>query len=235
MLSEIAEEYLECVCELTERGEPAKTSDIAASLKVAPATVTEMIQKLAAQRYLIYEKYKGVMLTEKGMKVARKIKRKHRLVERFFYDVVGAEKQESHEEACRLEHVISDESERKICQMTNNPKFGPDGGPIPECEDGDCANCLSGVSIPLMELPPGVNAEITHLICEDSAKIRRLISMGFVPGNQVSIEDHLPLGGPVLVHIHESRIALAKDYAKLIMVHKGGKPRRGSKAAPVVE
>jgi DtxR family Mn-dependent transcriptional regulator len=235
MLSEIAEEYLECVFELTERGEPAKTSEIAASLKVAPATVTEMIQKLAAEHYLNYEKYKGVMLTDKGMKVARRMKRKHRLVERFFYDIVGAKRRESHEEACRLEHVISDESERKICQMTNNPKFCPDGDPIPACEDGDCANCLSGVPMPLLELAEGENAEITHLKCEDSAKIRRLISMGFVPGTQVSIEEHLPMGGPVLVQLHESRIALAKDYANLIMVQKGGRSRRRSKDPLTVE
>lgn len=228
MLSEIAEEYLECVYELTEQGEPAKTSDIAASLKVAPATVTEMIQKLAADRYLVYEKYKGVMLTDKGMKVARKIKRKHRLVERFFYDVVGAKRRESHEEACRLEHIISDESERKICQMTNNPRFCPDGDPIPACEDGDCANCLSGVPVPLREMAAGEAGEITHLKCEDSAKIRRLISMGFVPGTEVAIEEHLPMGGPILVKLHEARIALAKDYADLVMVQR---PKRFSAAS----
>lgn len=235
MLSEIAEEYLECVFELTERGEPAKTTDIAELLKVAPATVTEMIQKLAAEHYLNYEKYKGVLLTDKGMKVARRIKRKHRLVERFFYDVVGAKRRESHEEACRLEHIISDESERKICQMTNNPRFCPDGDPIPECEDGDCANCLSGVPMPLLELREGEDAEITHLKCEDSAKIRRLISMGFVPGTQVRIEEHLPMGGPILVQLHESRIALAKDYADLIMVQRGGRSKRRSRSASAVE
>lgn len=235
-MSEIAEEYLECIFELTEGGELAKTNDIAALLKVAPATVTEMIQKLAGEHYLNYEKYRGVRLSEKGMKVARKIKRKHRLVERFFYDVVGAKRGESHEQACRLEHVISEESERKICQMTNNPKFCPDGDPIPECEDGDCVNCLSGVSVPLLDLAIGVNAEITHLKCEDSVKIRRLISMGFVPGTQVSIEEHLPMGGPILVRLHECRIALAKDYVDLIMVQKATRPRnKQARAVSVVD
>ncbi len=220
MLSEISEEYLECIFDLTLKGEPAKTSDIAVALKIAPASVTEMVQRLAAERYLMYEKYQGVRLTSKGLKIAKKIKRRHRLLERFLVDVVGVKHPGSHEEACRLEHVISDDSECMICQMTNNPKFCPDGDPIPVCEDGDCPNCISNPPVSLKDLKEGEGGRIAFLKCEEPTNIRRLISMGFVPGREVQVEEHTPVGGPILVKLQDSRIALAKEFADLVLIDK---------------
>ncbi|MDD1755285.1 MAG: metal-dependent transcriptional regulator [Methanomassiliicoccales archaeon] len=226
MSSEIAEEYLEAVYDLTLDGGTAKTNDIAERMRVSPASATEMVQRLSAEGYLSYERYKGANLTDKGEKVARRIKRKHRLVERFLVDVLGAKREEFHDEACRLEHVISDESERRICQMTNNPRFCPDGEPIPECEDGDCSMCRDRPSLPLMEMREGQSGEITHLRCEDAGRIKRLISMGFVPGRSVTLEERVPLGGPLLVRLQECRVALAKEYAELVMVQTGPAPGR---------
>jgi DtxR family Mn-dependent transcriptional regulator len=231
MLTEIAEEYLECVFELTQHGEAAKTTEIAAKMGLAPATVTEMLQKLAADDYLDYERYKGVKLTRRGMRVARKIKRKHRLVERFLVDVVGTPKEESHEEACRLEHVLSDDAERRICQMTNNPKFCPDGDPIPECED-DCSKCRSGPSVPLLALKGGEQGRITHLKCDDPLSARRLISMGFVPGRMIEVDEKVPMGGPLLVKLEGSLVAISKEYAALVNVGpaQDESKRKGAKA-----
>ena len=220
MPSEIAEEYLEAIYDLTQEGQAAKTNDIAAKMALSPASVTEMVQRLASEGYLSYERYRGATLTDEGLRIAKRIKRKHRLLERFLVDVLGAKKDEFHEEACRLEHVISDESEKRICQLTNNPKFCPDGEPIPECEDEDCAHCLNQSSISLQEMSEGEGGEITHLKCEDSARIRRLISMGFVPGRKVTLEERVPMGGPLLVKMEECRVALAKEYADLIMVQR---------------
>jgi len=220
MLSEISEEYLECIFDLTFKGEPAKTSDIAVALKIAPASATEMVQKLAGEHYLVYEKYQGVTLTSKGFKIAKKIKRRHRLLERFLVDVVGVKHPSSHEEACRLEHVISDDSECMICQITNNPKFCPDGDPIPVCEEQDCPNCISRPPISLKDLKEGEGGRIAFLKCEEATNIRRLISMGFVPGRDVLVEEHTPIGGPILVKLQDSRIALAKEYADLVLIDK---------------
>jgi len=229
MPSEIAEEYLEAIFDLTQEGQAAKTNDIAAKMNLSPASVTEMVQRLASDGYVSYERYKGATLTGEGMRIAKKIKRKHRLLERFLVDVLGAKKDEFHEEACRLEHAISDESEKRICQLTNNPKYCPDGDPIPECEDEDCAHCMNQSSVPLQELCEGEGGEITHLKCEDAVRIRRLISMGFVPGRNVILEERAPMGGPLLIKMEECRVALAKEYADLVMVqreHPGGTRRR---------
>lgn len=217
MVSENVEEYLECIWQLTQNGRPAKTKEIADVLKVSPASVTEMVQKLADEGYLHYRRYKGVTLTDEGRQIGERIKRKHRLMECFLVDMIGLEKDESHAEACRLEHTLSDESEKRICQMLNNPRTCPDGDPIPECQD-DCARCESEPSVPLTSVNKGHRALITHLKCEDTAKMRRVIAMGFVPGRNVCVEDKLPLGGPILVSIEECKVALAKDYAALVHV-----------------
>jgi DtxR family Mn-dependent transcriptional regulator len=217
MVSENVEEYLECIWGLTQKGGAAKTTDIAVKMKVTPASVTEMMQRLADSGYVNYEKYKGVTLTPEGNEIGAKIKRKHRLMERFLVDIIGLKKEQSHEPACLMEHDLSDESEKRICQMMNNPKTSPDGDPIPECKDR-CSQCESEPSIPLTEVPKGEKAQITHLICNDTAKMRRVLAMGFVPGRNVCVEDKLPMGGPIVLTIQDSKIALAKEYAALVHV-----------------
>jgi len=218
MSGESAEEYLECIYDLTRIGSPAKTNDIAARLKIAPGSVTEMVQKLADEGYLDYEKYRGAALTDRGMVVATKIKRKHRLLESFLVNVLGMNKKESHQEACRLEHTVSDESEKRICQMMNNPQLCPDGEPIPVCEE-DCALCASEPSIALSKMEVGDEGLITHLQCDKSPeKIRRLISMGFVPGRRVLIEEEMPIRGPFVVRLGDTRVALGREYASLVNV-----------------
>lgn len=229
MPSEIVEEYLETIYELTEKGGTAKTNDIASKMSLSPASVTEMVQRLASEGYVSYEKYKGATLTEEGRRIGRRMKRRHRLLERFLADVLGAKKEEAHAEACRLEHSISQESERRICQLTNNPRFCPDGDPIPECQDEECSHCQSCCSVPLSILKEGEEGEITHLRCEKPSMIRRLISMGFVPGRRISLEEKLPMGGPIIIRMDDNQIALARDYADVVLVereHPGGRRRR---------
>ncbi|MDD1767603.1 MAG: metal-dependent transcriptional regulator [Methanomassiliicoccales archaeon] len=218
MSGESTEEYLECIFDLTKEGLPAKTNDIAARLNISAGSASEMVQKLSREGYLDYERYAGAVLTERGKAVATKIKRKHRLLESFLVNILGMNKKESHQEACRLEHAVSDESEKRICQMMNNPELCPDGDPIPVCEE-DCASCASEPSIELSKMGSGDEGMITHLKCdEEPQKIRKLISMGFVPGREVSVEERTPAKGPLVVRIGDTRIALGRDYASLVHV-----------------
>ena len=218
MPAETTEEYLECVYDLTNRGRLARNTDIAACMGVAPASATEMVQRLAAEGLLEYEKYKGATLTDKGLGIAKRLKRKHRIIESFLVNVLGLGAKESHDEACRLEHTISDESERKICQMMNNPQTCPDGEPIPYCEDS-CGLCESEPSVPLADMEIGVEGSITHMKCDENpSMIRRLISMGFVPGRNVTVEERTPANGPLVVKLCDNRVALGRDYAALVHV-----------------
>jgi DtxR family Mn-dependent transcriptional regulator len=218
MVSENAEDYLACIYDLTRENKSVKTTAIAAKLDLTPASVTEMTQKLASEGYLNYERYKGVTLTPKGRAVAERIKRRHRLLERFLVDIVGMGKEEGHEEAMRLEHNVSDETVETINQLLNYPTCCPDGDPIPQCESIPTPD--PDFSRPLTDMSDGEQGKITHLTCEDSSKIKRLISMGFVPGRTVKVEERVPLGGPILVQMEELKVALSRDYASKVMVRK---------------
>ncbi|MDD1772376.1 MAG: metal-dependent transcriptional regulator [Methanomassiliicoccales archaeon] len=223
MVSENIEEYLECIWELTQDNAPARTTDIAKHMNVAPASVTEMLQKLHASGFITYEKYKGALLTEDGMEIGAHIKRKHRLLERFLFDVLGLEKSKVHEEACRLEHMLSDESEKRISEMMNHPTHCPDGDPIPKMDE------LRGSdesTVLLSTLDEGTEAVITHLSCRDPQKIRRIIAMGFVPERRITVEERLPMNGPLLVQVGDCRVALAKEYADMVYVNPVHKIKR---------
>ena len=121
MVSESTEDYLETIYVLTRRHRAAKTKDIAQKLNISPASVSEMLGKLSEQGYINYEKYKGATLTDRGMREGMRVRRRHRILEKFLTDVLGIKRDKSHEEACRLEHIISDESMKKICQMVQEP------------------------------------------------------------------------------------------------------------------
>ncbi|MCG7844467.1 MAG: metal-dependent transcriptional regulator [Methanomassiliicoccales archaeon] len=217
-MSENIEEYLECIWELTQDGTPARTTDIAKRMKFSPASVTEMLQKLDTAGYIVYKKYKGAKLTEEGMRIGSTIKRRHRLLERFLVDILGIDKEKSHEEACRLEHMLSEESERRISEIMNHPTTCPGGCPIPRMDEL-CKPRSDKESIALSDLEEGSEGIISHLRCDDSQKVRRVIAMGFVPDRHLSIEERLPMNGPVLVKVGDSRVALAKDYADLVYVN----------------
>jgi len=90
-------------------------------LDLAPASVTEMLQRLAKRGYVKYEPYKGAVLTKKGLTEGKKLARRHRLLERFLHDVLKIRKDKVHEEACRLEHAISPETEDAICRHLKHP------------------------------------------------------------------------------------------------------------------
>lgn len=135
MLSKEVEEYLELLFTLTENGRIAKTTEIAKKLKISPASVTEMIQKLSKIGFLEYKAYKGVVLTEEGRKIARKMKRKHRMLEKFLHEQLKIKKENVHDEACKLEHALSDDVEDAICKLLNQPEKCPDDEKeIPDCE-----------------------------------------------------------------------------------------------------
>jgi Mn-dependent DtxR family transcriptional regulator len=137
-LSASEEEYLEAIYTRQEGGaQAATTGDLAACLGVKDASVTEMLKKLSEKELVNYTPYHGATLTEAGLKIATKVKRKHRLLERFLVDICGIGKRESHEQACEIEHVISDKAIDNLSTQLGNPATCPGGSAIPDGEKGD--------------------------------------------------------------------------------------------------
>ena len=202
------EDYLINILRLTEGEGVAKTTELAQYMDVSPASVSEMIKVLANEGLVQYEKYKGVSLTDEGLQYARQLRKKHHVLERFLIDYLNLDHMSADKEACNMEHAISDDSAIKMCHMMGTKV------------DSDCQSCKSpckaasdGITeiIPMNRMGQGESGRISHIKSEDSDVVKKLISMGFVPGRDITIESILSDGGPRVIHI--GTVSMALDYS----------------------
>jgi len=184
------QDYLKHIYDLTSNGKSASTNALSERLKVKPASVTNMIQKLAsAEPALVeYQKHQGVTLTKHGKKAALEIIRHHRLLEAWLVQTLGYSWYEVHEEAERLEHVISEDFERRIAAAMGHPLRDPHGELIPTAD----LNMPLDESTPLSALRPGQKARIQSVRNADDNLLRYLESQGLIPGTQIEIVDYSP-------------------------------------------
>jgi DtxR family transcriptional regulator, Mn-dependent transcriptional regulator len=132
--TESVDDYLKAIFYLGGGGERRVGSkELADRLNVAPASVTNMIQKLATAKssFVDYERHRGVCLSRRGRRRALEIVRHHRLIETFLYELLDYPVEEVHDEAERLEHFISEQFERRIAAKLGNPQVDPHGHCIP--------------------------------------------------------------------------------------------------------
>lgn len=144
-ISENIEEYLEVLYRNGSNGEQVSTTQLSKDLGIAPGSVTQMLKKLEDLGYITYTPYKGATLTEEGMQIAQKITRKHRILEKFLLDILKVKEENIHDQACEMEHTLSDEAERAICTMLHHPDLCPDDNVIPACNFDfcSCQECFS--------------------------------------------------------------------------------------------
>src|SRR4030095_16772984 len=130
------QDYLKNIYELTENGEVATTNALSKKLNISAPSVTGMVQKLASAKPALveYQKHQGVTLTKDGKKAALEVIRHHRLLEAWLVQTLGYSWDEVHEEAERLEHVISEDFERRIAAAMGHPTRDPHGEPIPTAD-----------------------------------------------------------------------------------------------------
>jgi DtxR family Mn-dependent transcriptional regulator len=126
------EEYLETIYELEEAGIVPMRARIVERLGVSAPSVSETVKRLEREGYLTLEpRSRAMVLTETGRKYATDMVRRHRLAERLLVDVLHVPWHQVHEEACRLEHAISDNLERHLVALLDDPGTCPHGNPIP--------------------------------------------------------------------------------------------------------
>ena len=131
MLSGAVQDYLKTIYKLQEQGGAVSTSALAEAMGVAAASATGMVKKLAVLKLARHSPYQGVVLTKAGEKMALEVIRHHRLLELYLAEALGYSWDKVHEEAERLEHVISEEFEEKIFEALGRPTRDPHGDPIP--------------------------------------------------------------------------------------------------------
>lgn len=103
------EDYLELIYEFSSSKSDFKAVDIAKKMNISRASVSEALQKLASQGYIVYEKYKPAVLTDKGRELAEKVYHKHKVLCAFFKNHLHLSEEESQINACRIEHVITED------------------------------------------------------------------------------------------------------------------------------
>ncbi len=184
--TESVDNYLKAVFALggAERGRVASTA-LAKRLGVAPASITNMLQKLAclSPPLVEYEPHRGVRLSAAGMRRALEIVRHHRLLEAFLYQILNYPIEEVHDEAERLEHFISERFEERIDAKLGRPKFDPHGHCIPALN----GKMSKQVSKPLTEAEEDGEFVVDSVSDRDPALLQRLKRYGVMPGTRITV------------------------------------------------
>lgn len=214
MHTESTEMYLITVYRLTRQSPHASTKDVAAMLGVSAPSASERIKRLTAQGYLNHEWREGTTLTPEGERIALNVLRKHRLVETFLINMAGYGLDEIHEEACQLEHAISDRLADRLEAMLGYPQLDPHGHPIPT-KEGHVAHLTYPT---LAEIPAGQAIIIRQITDWDEAQLRYLCELGLVPQTELLLQDLAPFDGPITLRLADKTIALARNLAQMIYV-----------------
>jgi DtxR family Mn-dependent transcriptional regulator len=215
-LTSAVEDYLKSIYELTEGEERATTNRIAERMGVTPASVTGMLKRLAANEppLLEYRKHRGVELTHAGEQVALEIIRHHRLLELFLHERLGYSWDEVHEEADRLEHVISEEFEERISEALGHPQHDPHGDPIPSRD----LLLPAETAVPLERLRPGQRALVQRVGSEDAGLLRYLESIGLVPKAVLSVLEYSSFDNNLGIRIGDRTVVLGPKVTRQVFV-----------------
>lgn len=214
MVSQSIEDYVKSIYKLSRTEDRVTTSAIAERLGVSPASVTNMVKKLAEMNLLQHEPYHGVRLTAAGEKIALETIRHHRLLELYLAEALGIPWDRVHAEAEKLEHVLSDELEAAIADALGNPLIDPHGAPIPTLE----GKMYQEEQVPLSETAPGETVVIRRVSDEDPAKLRYLGTLGLFPDTIVEIVDVAPFDGPLTLRVADQEHVVGRELARSLHV-----------------
>jgi DtxR family Mn-dependent transcriptional regulator len=219
--SEAVDDYLKAIFQLSGRPErQVSSTEIAVHLTITAASVTNMLQKLAAQEppLVIYQKHHGVRLAKAGKRRALEIIRHHRLIETFLHQVLDYPWDEVHQEAERLEHFISERFEERIAAKLGHPEFDPHGHAIPAMD----GSLPTQEPQSLSQLSPGQSARVASVSDKDPEMLRYLAAQGIRPGVRLTLSEQLPFKGAYQIRIGSSTkpALLSHSLAEAITVSK---------------
>ena len=184
--TESVDNYLKAIFALGGQEEERVTSNaLAVQLRVTPASITNMLQKLASSSppLVEYERHRGVRLSAAGKRRALEIVRHHRLLEAFLFEVLDYPIEEVHGEAERLEHFISERFEERIAAKLGHPEFDPHGHCIPAMD----GKMPMQVSKPLKDIEEDGKFLVDSVSDQDALLLKQLNAHGIIPGARLQI------------------------------------------------
>jgi DtxR family Mn-dependent transcriptional regulator len=214
--TERVEMYLKAVYVVQQAAPPVTVSKVAEFMGVATPSAWEMLRRLEHQGLVRGAGEDGFHLTPAGLQRATKVVRRLRLAERLLTDVLRLDLAKVYDEACKMEHVISEEVEARLADVLGHPGTCPHGLPIP----GENAEPLPPYT--LLDLAPGQAGRVAAVPEQDSAMVAYLASLRLVPGETVAVEEVAPFNGPLTVAVGGRRQAIGREVAARVRVHLQG-------------
>ncbi len=210
------QDYLKALFHLEGDRRPVPTGELAQRLGIAPASVSEMVNRLSDLGMVVHDRYRGQQLTEEGRRLALELVRHHRLLEMFLVKILGYGLDEVHEEAERLEHVISERMEERIFELLGRPELDPHGHAIPSREGK-----LRVVSArPLSECRAGEDVVVRVVSDDDSDRLRELQRRGLMPGARLRIRAGSQYESPIEARMGRRRVSVPLGLAREIFVEE---------------
>lgn len=212
-ISDNIEEYLEVLYRNGNNKEQISTTKLSKELNIAPGSVTQMLKKLESLEYITYVPYKGAILTDKGMKIAQKITRKHRIIEKFLIDILKIKKENVHIQACDMEHSLSDEAERALCLMLEYPAVCPDNNIIPACnfEFDNCIDCFTEKNFDFVKFREKNLLSLSELNQDIKGKVF------FIRGNNDTFNEIISLGVKIGSDIEFYKDSQNEDFVSILI------------------
>lgn len=218
MFGTAVQDYVKAIYQLGDEGARVTPTAVAEALRVSQAAVTKMVRRLSDLELATYARDEGIRLTPGGEKVALEMLRHHRLLETYLAEHLGYSWDEVHDEAEKLEHVISEEFEEKIDSALGRPTHDPHGSPIPT-RDGRILT-QKHPSLFTIEAPATVRVE--RVSDRDPAMLRYLGDLGLRLGSEFRVTGREPYGDALQVEIASEARTLSAEVAQSVFVSVQG-------------
>ncbi len=221
MPTQSVENYLKAVYHLqsdVDHDDRVKTKEMAEQLDISLPSVTSMLKSLAEEGLVDYRPYRGVRLTETGIKAALRVIRNHRLIEVFLVHTLGYGWDEVHDEAERLEHSVSEKLVSRIDDFLGHPKFDPHGDPIPSAE----GEIHRPEAMPLSDAIPGSQYRVERVLDQEPEVLRYLDKIGLTPSETFEVVEILSFDGQMFLDIDGEHAAISRSLASRLLVTELG-------------
>ena len=208
-ISRTEENYLKTIFQLCEQsGDPAATNAIAQAISTSAASVTDMVKKLSKKDLILYQKHKGVRLTETGNQIATSLIRKHRLWETFLVKKLNFSWEEVHEIAEELEHIPSNKLIDRLDDFLGYPKFDPHGDAIPDVH----GNFAFRKQVSLLSLAIGEEGILVSVQDDDVLFLQYLNKMQLLLGAKLKVLERFEYDGSIriLLNMEQEHILTKK-------------------------
>lgn len=214
MESERIDEALELIWVLDEEGH----HDLKRFTLSSDDTDIDSVLEILRSEGLVTQAEGEIKLSEKGAGIAKGLIRRHRLAERLFTDIFDLSKDTMEEDACKVEHILSEQLTDSVCTFLGHPPVCPHGKPIPR---GECCKKYSvdvrPVVTRLIDFEVGKSGKIVFITPSEAARIGRLSSIGIIPGTIIKLLQRKP---SIVLKVEETTIAIDVELAKEIFIKK---------------